>query len=71
MIQKHRLQNLRLEITLNETLMKHVQNNQKSIKNPYQPMDVKNRKKKICEPNVSSFLPNICDFQKEKSKENL
>ncbi len=34
-------------ITLNKTLMKHIQNNQKTLnENPYQPMDLKNLKKK-------------------------
>jgi hypothetical protein len=46
-------------------MMKHIQNNQKSIGNPYQPMDFKNLKKKIREPKVSRLLPNVCDFQKE------
>jgi hypothetical protein len=34
-------------------------------KNPYQPMDFENLKKKIREPKVSRLLPNVCDFQKE------
>jgi hypothetical protein len=41
------------------------QNNQKfKGKNPYQPMDFKNLKKKIREPKVSRLLPNVGDFQK-------
>ncbi len=47
--------------TLNKTMMKHIQNNQKSIENSYQPIDFKNRKKKIREPKVSRLLPNVCD----------
>jgi hypothetical protein len=45
--------------------MKHIQNNQKYIGNPYQPMDIKNLKKKIREPKVSRLFPNVCDFQNE------
>jgi hypothetical protein len=45
--------------------MKQIQNNQKSTGNPYQPMGLKNPKKKICEPKVLRLLPNICDFQIE------
>jgi hypothetical protein len=45
--------------------MKHIQNNQKSIGNSYQPIDLKNLKKKICEPKVSRLLPD-CDLLKEK-----
>jgi hypothetical protein len=44
--------------------MKHIQNNQKSIGKSI-PMDFKNLKKKIREPEVSRLLPNVCDFQKE------
>ncbi len=40
-------------LTLNKTLMKHIQNNQKTKENPYQLLDFKNLKKKICEPKVS------------------
>jgi hypothetical protein len=63
-------------------LKKLIENNQqskgKSLR--YQPTDFKNLKKKIREPKVSTLLPNVCDFQKEKpysrvwilkSKENL
>jgi hypothetical protein len=36
------------------------------MKNPYQPMDLKNLKIKICEPKVLRLLPkNVSDFQKE------
>jgi hypothetical protein len=35
----------------------------KRTKNPYQPFDFKNLKKKICKPKVS--MRNVCDFQKE------
>ncbi len=34
-------------------------------KNPYQPMDFKNLKKKILEPKASKLLPKNCDFQNE------
>jgi hypothetical protein len=43
-------------------LLKDIQNNQKSIGKSIQPMD---SRKKICEPKVSRFLPDVCDFQKE------
>jgi hypothetical protein len=39
----------------------------KTAKNPYQPMDFKNLKKKTCEPKVSRLLPNLCDLHKKKS----
>jgi len=29
-------------ITIYKTLMEYIQNNQKAIENPYQPMDIKN-----------------------------
>jgi hypothetical protein len=45
--------------------MKHIQNNQKSMGNPNQPLDFKNLKKKTSKPKVSRLLPNVCDFQKE------
>jgi len=44
-------------------LMKQIQNNQHPKENQYQPtMDLKNLKKKICEPKVSRLLRNLCDF---------
>jgi hypothetical protein len=46
---------------IDETLSKQL----KSIKNPYQPMDVKNLTKKILEPKVSRLLPNVYDFREE------
>jgi hypothetical protein len=47
--------------------MKHIKNNQKiQLETPYQPMDVKILKKKICEPKVFRLLPNVRAFQKEK-----
>jgi hypothetical protein len=45
--------NLRIEITSNKTWMKHIQTTKN--KNPYQPKDFQNLKKKICEPEVSSL----------------
>ncbi len=45
--------------------MKHIQNNQNPLENPYQPMDFKNLKNKIHELKVWKILPNVCDFQKE------
>jgi hypothetical protein len=48
-------------ITLNKTLMKHIQNKQ----NPYQLMDIKNLEKKIHVPKVLRLFPNVCDLQKE------
>jgi hypothetical protein len=45
--------------------MKQSQNNRKSIGNPYQPIDLKNLKQKICKPKVLRLLPSVCDFQKE------
>ncbi len=52
--------NLRLVITLYETLMKHVQITKNPYKNPHQPMNFKNFSKKIREPKVS----HVCDLQK-------
>jgi hypothetical protein len=46
----------------NETLMKQIHNSQKSIGNPYQPMDFLNPEKKMCEPKIYRLLPNICDL---------
>jgi len=49
--------------------MKHIKNNQKiQLETPYQPMDVKILKKKICEPKVLRLLPNVCDFQKNPTQ---
>ncbi len=39
----------------------------KTTKNPYQPLNFKNLKKKIGEPKVSRLLPNVCYFQKESN----
>ncbi len=52
MIQKNasaggEIKHVKLLISLNKTLTKHIQNNQKSIGKPYQSMDFKNFKKKI------------------------
>jgi hypothetical protein len=39
-------------------------NFKQNIENLYQPMDIKNIKKKIREP-VLRLLPNLCDFQEK------
>ncbi len=62
---------LRLVITLNKTLVKHIQSNQKSTGKSIQPiMDFKNLKKKILEPKVSK-LCQMFVISKQKSLENL
>ncbi len=63
LLQKH-LYNLRLEITLNKTLIKD-ETHSKKQKSIGKSMDFKNLKKKICEPKVLRLLPNVCDFRKE------
>jgi hypothetical protein len=49
-----------------KTLVKHIQYNQKSIGKSIPAYEFKKSQEKICEPKVSRFLPNVCDFQKEK-----
>jgi hypothetical protein len=62
---KKHLYNLRLVITLNKTLIKHIQNNNKSIGKSIPALDFKNLKKKICKPKVLRLWQSVCDFQKE------
>jgi hypothetical protein len=61
---KQRLSNLIVVITLNKTLMKQIQNNQKSVGKSIPDYGfLKSQEKKIPELKVSSFLPNLCDVQ--------
>jgi hypothetical protein len=53
-----------LVLVLNKTLMKHIQNNQKSKGKSIPPMDFKNLKKRFVNQRLVTFA-NICDFQKE------
>ncbi len=55
----------------NKTLMKHIQNNQKSLGKSIPAYGFLKFKKKIREPKVSRLLPNVCDFQKEYGLKNL
>jgi hypothetical protein len=64
-LKKQRSWNLRLVITLNKTLMKHIQNNQKSIGKSIPAYGFKKISRKIRKPNVLRLMPNVGDFLKE------